>query len=106
MYLWGGPWCSVSHTTRPPRSNEVDGEHYHFVSNELMKNRIEMGKFFLESVELFGHTYGESVEAVQAILDTGKICVLCMELEGAKALLATHLKGDLLLYPPSSPSCA
>lgn len=88
---------SVSHTTRPPRNNEVDGKHYHFVSHEYMKNKINMGNFFMESMELFGHTYGESVEAVQAILDERKVCVLCMELEGAKSLLGSHLQAYFVL---------
>ena len=31
---------SVSHTTRPPRSNEVNGVDYHFVSMEKFKELI------------------------------------------------------------------
>ena len=37
---------SVSHTTRSPRSNEVDGVDYHFVSNEKFKKLINENKFY------------------------------------------------------------
>ena len=36
---------SVSHTTRSPRSNEVDGVDYHFVSNEKFEKLIKEKKF-------------------------------------------------------------
>ena len=34
---------SVSATTRPPRSNEVDGRDYHFLSEEAFKAHVEAG---------------------------------------------------------------
>ena len=37
---------SVSHTTRSPRSNEVDGVDYHFVSAENFKNLIKNNEFY------------------------------------------------------------
>ena len=37
---------SVSHTTRSPRSNEVDGVDYHFVSNEKFKSLIKKNEFY------------------------------------------------------------
>ena len=37
---------SVSHTTRKPRSNEVDGVDYNFISQEKFKNLIKKGKFY------------------------------------------------------------
>ena len=35
----------ISYTTRPPRFNEVDGVHYHFISKELFKEMISKGLF-------------------------------------------------------------
>ena len=35
---------SVSHTTRSPRSNEVDGVDYHFVSNKKFEKLIKEKK--------------------------------------------------------------
>ena len=37
---------SVSHTTRAPRENEIDGVDYHFVSLEKFKNLIKKDNFF------------------------------------------------------------
>ena len=36
---------SVSHTTRTPRSNEIDGVDYHFVSKERFQELIKQNKF-------------------------------------------------------------
>ena len=37
---------SISHTTRKPRSNEINGKDYHFVSEEKFKNLIKEKNFF------------------------------------------------------------
>ena len=60
---------SVSHTTRPPRSNEVDGVDYHFVSVEKFKDLIKKKKFY-EHAEIFENFYGTLKENVdQTIID-------------------------------------
>jgi guanylate kinase len=48
---------SVSLTTRLPRSNEVDGVDYHFVSQEKFKELIEKDKFY-EFAKIFENYYG------------------------------------------------
>ena len=48
---------SVSHTTRPPRSNEVDGVDYHFVSQENFEKLIVENKFY-EHAKIFENYYG------------------------------------------------
>ena len=48
---------SVSHTTRLPRSNEVDGVDYHFVSNEKFEKLIKEKKFY-EYAKIFENYYG------------------------------------------------
>ena len=48
---------SVSHTTRLPRSNEVDGVDYHFVSEKMFKELINSGKFY-EYAKIFENYYG------------------------------------------------
>ena len=48
---------SVSHTTRLPRSNEVDGVDYHFVSHEKFKKLINENKFY-EYANIFENYYG------------------------------------------------
>ena len=48
---------SVSHTTRSPRSNEVDGVDYHFVSQQKFEKLIKEKKFY-EYAKIFENYYG------------------------------------------------
>ena len=48
---------SVSHTTRSPRSNEVDGVDYFFVSHSKFENLIKKNEFY-EHAKIFGNYYG------------------------------------------------
>ena len=57
---------SVSHTTRPPRAGEVNGQHYHFVSEEEFVRLAGEGAF-LEHAQVFGNYYGTSYESVQSM---------------------------------------
>lgn len=63
---------SVSHTTRAPRTNEQNGVHYHFTERSVMEKDIEDGKF-LEFTSVHGNLYGTSVEAVEVVVDKGKV---------------------------------
>ena len=58
---------SVSHTTRSPRSNEVDGVDYHFVSEEKFKDLIKDNKFY-EYAKIFENYYGTSKENVDNMI--------------------------------------
>ncbi len=48
---------SVSHTTRSPRSNEIDGIDYNFVSKEKFEQLIDENKFY-EYAKIFENYYG------------------------------------------------
>ena len=48
---------SVSHTTRPPRTNEISGKDYHFVTHEEFEKLINENKFY-EYARIFGNYYG------------------------------------------------
>ncbi|MFA5370784.1 MAG: guanylate kinase [Sideroxydans sp.] len=50
---------SVSYTTRSPRTGEIDGKDYHFVSREQFLAMAASGEF-LESAEVYGNLYGTS----------------------------------------------
>lgn len=58
---------SVSHTTRSPRSNEVNGIDYHFVTSEKFKELIKK-KAFYESAKIFDNYYGTLKENVDKII--------------------------------------
>ena len=51
----------VSHTTRPPRVNEVDGKDYHFVDKDTFLEMIDQGEF-VEYMEFNGWYYGQTIE--------------------------------------------
>ena len=63
---------SVSHTTRKPRPNEVDGVDYHFVSHEKFKKFISEGKFY-EYAKIFDNYYGTSKEIVDEMIKKNDI---------------------------------
>ena len=48
---------SVSHTTRSPRSNEVDGVDYYFISNNEFQKLISENRFY-EYAKIFENYYG------------------------------------------------
>ncbi|KAI5709349.1 hypothetical protein M8J76_016087 [Diaphorina citri] len=74
---------SVSHTTRGPRPGEVDGKAYHFVTRADMEERIAAGEF-LEHAEFAANLYGTSRAAVEAVINSGKTCVLDIEVQGVQ----------------------
>jgi len=92
---------SVSHTTREPREGEEDGVHYHFTSREAMEAEIAEGKF-LEYADVHGNFYGTSLAAVEAVLDTGKVCVLDIDVQGAKKVRQSTLKAKFIFVAPPS----
>jgi len=58
---------SVSHTTRSPRSNELDGVDYHFVTNKIFENYIKQNKFY-EYAKIFNNYYGTLKESVDELI--------------------------------------
>ena len=63
---------SVSHTTRKPRSNEIDGIDYYFISNEKFEKFIDEGKFY-EYAKIFGNYYGTLKESVDEMIKKNDI---------------------------------
>ena len=66
---------SVSHTTRAPRANEVDGQDYHFIDEPQFRSLIEQGSF-AEWAEVHGNLYGTSVSEIERARADGKQGVL------------------------------
>ena len=74
---------SVSHTTRPARGGEVDGENYFFVSDDQFVQMIDEGKF-LEHANVFGKRYGTSKAEVAAKRALGQDVILEIDWQGAQ----------------------
>ena len=75
---------SVSHTTRSPRSNEVDGVDYHFVSKKKFEELIENNKFY-EYAKIFENYYGTLKQSVDQTLLTNDI-LFDIDWQGTKQL--------------------
>lgn len=92
---------SVSHTTRAPREKEKDGVHYHFTERSIMEKDIRDSKF-LEFAHVHGNLYGTSLEAVEVVTDSGKRCVLDIDVQGARSVKASSLDVvSIFICPPS-----
>ena len=63
---------SISHTTRKPRPNEVDGIDYYFISNKKFKELIKKGKFY-EYAKIFENYYGTLKESVDQMIKKNDI---------------------------------
>ena len=75
---------SVSHTTRSPRSNEVDGVDYHFVSTKKFEELIEKKKFY-EYAKIFENYYGTLKENVDEIIKKNDL-LFDIDWQGTKQL--------------------
>jgi guanylate kinase len=75
---------SVSHTTRKPRSNEIDGVDYFFISNEKFKRFIEEGKFY-EYAKIFENYYGTLKKSVDEMFKKNDI-IFDIDWQGTKQL--------------------
>lgn len=78
--LPGARW-SVSATTRPRRSNELDGQSYRFVTPAEFQTMRERGEF-LETAEYVGHQYGTPLGPVREAIAAGHPIVLEIEVQG------------------------
>jgi len=92
---------SISHTTRKPRANEVNGTNYHFVSvSEFQKMVIEDS--FIEHAEVFENFYGTSVKLINDNLDKNIDVILEIDWQGARQVnqnLPTAI--SIFILPPS-----
>jgi guanylate kinase len=74
---------SISATTRQPRSGEVDGRDYHFLSPEEFRRRLEAGEF-LEHASYSGNYYGTLRSEVEERIGKCNSVVLEIEVQGAR----------------------
>ena len=76
---------SISHTTRKPRSNEIDGVDYHFVSKVKFENLIKENKFY-EYAKIFDNYYGTSKQSVNKLHEENYDVVFDIDWQGTKQL--------------------
>lgn len=92
---------SVSHTTRPKRADEIDGEHYHFVDGGDFDALRAAGEF-LEWAQVFDNAYGTSRQAVETALEAGLDVVLEIDWQGAAQVRERWPEAvTIFVLPPS-----
>ena len=92
---------SVSHTTRPPRGQEVDGREYHFITEPEFRAKIAHGDFF-EWAEVHGNLYGTSRAGIEARMAAGEDVILEIDWQGALQIKKLFPNAVLIfILPPS-----
>lgn len=91
----------VTCTTRPRREYEIDGVHYHFLTDKEFERRREDGRF-LEANLVHGHWYGTPRDEVRAAVIAGRDAILKIDVQGA-AVVKQKVPEALLVFlvPPS-----
>ena len=92
---------SISATTRPPRSDEIDGVDYYFLGQTKFEDLIQRGGF-LEWVKYGGHYYGTLKSTVELTIEKGKDLILEIDVHGAKKIKDLGIRyTSIFLLPPS-----
>jgi guanylate kinase len=92
---------SVSYTTRTPRTTEIPGRDYHFVSPERFEAMVANGEF-LEHAKVFDNCYGTGVRTVQEALANGEQLLLEIDWQGARQVRARLPEAvSIFILPPS-----
>ena len=85
----------VTCTTRAPREGEVDGQDYHFVTEDDFLTQIRVGGF-LEHAEVYGNRYGTLKSSVQEALAAGRDVLIVNDVQGALTLSAMARQDNAL----------
>jgi len=93
---------SVSHTTRPPRTDEDNGINYYFISinefEEMIKNNA-----FVEHATVFDNHYGSSTKLIREKLDEGVDVILEIDWQGARQVKENMPNSvSIFILPPSN----
>ena len=94
---------SVSHTTRMPRSSEIENKDYYFVNNEKFESLIK-NEEFLEYAKVFDHLYGTTRTPVIEKLDKSENVIFDIDWQGADQIKNKKLNYKLITFfilPPS-----
>jgi guanylate kinase len=94
---------SVSVTTRPKRSGEIDGRDYHFIDLARFRAMVKTGKL-LEWAEVFNHRYGTPRRPVEKALRAGRDVLFDIDWQGTQQL-RERARDDLVsvfILPPTA----
>lgn len=94
-------YLSISLTTRQPRSSEIDGKHYYFVSCDKFEQMVTEGSL-LEWAEYAGNYYGTPRSPVEQKIQLGQSVILEIEVVGARKIHKTFPTAlRIFILPPT-----
>jgi guanylate kinase len=95
-------YFSISTTTRKPREGERDGVDYYFVTKEEFEEDIKAGNF-LEYATVHDNYYGTSLKPVQKALDSGKLVIFDIDVQGHRLVRAKldDITTSAFITPPT-----
>ena len=96
-------YISVSHTTRTPRSNEINGIDYFFINKKSFQKLVDENEF-LEFAKVFDNYYGTSKENVIKKLNDGNNVIFDIDWQGTEQIIKKKLDFKLVtifILPPS-----
>lgn len=92
---------SVSCTTRAPRPGEIDGVHYHFVTEEKFSEMVEQDMFY-EWAHVHLNRYGTPKDKVAELLDQGYDVILEIDVQGSMQVMQKNPDVvGIFIMPPS-----
>jgi len=92
---------SISHTTRPPRQGEKDGEDYFFISEDEFKDNIKNNNW-VEWAKVHGHYYGTHASFIEDNVSKGRNILLDIDVQGAKQIVERFPDTvTIFIMPPS-----
>ena len=96
-------YISVSHTTRTPRSNEINGIDYFFINKKSFQKLVDENEF-LEFAKVFDNYYGTSKKNVIKKLNDGNNVIFDIDWQGTEQIIKEKLDFKLVtifILPPS-----
>ena len=93
---------SVSATTRPQRSNEIEGRDHFFLTKELFDQHLHQGNL-AEWEEIYGNYYGTLKSEIQRALQQGRTMLFDIDVKGALSIRNHFPKESILIFikPPN-----
>lgn len=92
---------SISATTRKPRTGEVHGVNYFFISKEEFTKMVDEGEF-LEHAQIYDNFYGTPKAAIMQMLENGQDVLLEIEMQGAGQIKEVYPEGTFIFVLPPS----
>ena len=95
---------SISHTTRPPRPDEIEGQDYYFVDKNTFRAMIAQSDF-IEYAPVYNEYYGTSKSFMENTLARGHTIVMEIDWQGARQIRTCYDNTfSIFILPPSLPT--